>query len=1145
MSRSFVRFGFLSFVLAALSSVPVTAHPVELVSRQDPPGPPRRVGISFSPAVSADGRYVAFESTSPNLAAGQSDPNGTYDVFLRDRQTGTVTLVSHAYGSAARAGSALSRSPQISADGRYVAFASQAVNLIAGQTEPAGSPTGDLFLWDRQTGATVLVSHAAASFTQAANAGVAQFDLSADGRYVAFSTTASDVTSGQGASTGTNVFLYDRLNGANVLVSHAAGSAAAPATASSQGPAISADGRFVAFRSDATSLVAGAVHPVPGDQTFVFDRSTGVNALVSHAAGAAGTAANGSSWGAWISDDGSWIAFASSAGNLVPGQVDNPATMDVFLFERATGAIQLVSRAAGTTATATHQSEVEVSVSADGAFVAHASFAANLVTGQVDPGSTNDLFLFDRAAGTNRLISRSFGSAVEAANETSSAPVLTADGSRVAFLSYATNLLPGLISSGLERDLYLWERSSGAVTLVSHFPGQPLTRDSAASDAVASGDGGFFAFASLGHLDGPGDSNGGADVFLYERATNVNQAVSYGPEASALAAGGLLFGAARLDATGRYAAFASTAPNLGQQNDNAFFDDVFLSDRATGEIRLVSRSAVSPTQAGDAQSRSPSLSADGRWTAFLSLATDLVAGQMDAPSTWDVFLFDREDGDVTLVSRTASSPLHAAGSCGNAPEISADGRYVAFTCEGTDLVPGQSDFNGGADVFLYDRDTGATTLISHALASAAQTGNNTSFFPVISADGRFIVYASRANDLIAGPVDPAARLQLFLYDRLAGGNTLVTHASGSPVTPSNGEAGRYALSADGSWIAFDSAATDLVPGAIDGNAAFDAFLFERSTGNVTLVSRSALSSTTTGNDTSLISHPRLSTDGRWVAYQSTATNLVPGQSDLAGTADAFLFDRLTGATVLVSRAAGSTATAAGGELPLLSADGTRVAYRSLSPGLVGGQNDANQARDFFLYHHPSGTTELVPHVPESPLTTAGDPDQGIFTPPALSDDGSVVLFVSAAPDLVPGDFNGEGDLFAHVSVVGPPVPLDLYTLTPCRLLDTRLAEDGPALSSGTAEVFILQGACGVPATARALAVNVTVVQGAGPGFLTFYPGDGTRATSATITFNPQEVRSNNAILGLAANGSGTLSVYPFVGGGGTVHLILDVVGYFE
>jgi Tol biopolymer transport system component len=157
------------------------------------------------------------------------------------------------------------------------------------------------------------------------------------------------------------------------------------------------------------------------------------------------------------------------------------------------------------------------------------------------------------------------------------------------------------------------------------------------------------------------------------------------------------------------------------------YPDVFLFDRTTGAATLVSRSAVVPGLSAFGPSAAPSLSADGRYVAFVSSATDLVPGFDDADGLGvdDVFLYDRVTGTVTLVSRSLASPSRTGDAGSSNPLVSADGNYIVYTSGAGDLVPGQSrpaGFSSVRNVFLYDRTTGTNRLVSHTLASLAGEG---------------------------------------------------------------------------------------------------------------------------------------------------------------------------------------------------------------------------------------------------------------------------------------------------------------------------------------------------------------------------------------------------------------------------------------
>ena len=271
---------------------------------------------SFLPALSRDGRFVAFYSAATNLVAG--DTNGVTDVFIRDRQNGSTNRVS--IGPGGTQGNDSSLNPAISADGRFVAFDSFASNLVPGDRNGAT----DIFVRDRELGTTRRVSVGPGG-VQANEASTAAA-VSANGRFVAFDFFASNLVPGDD-NFARDVFVHDRRAGATRRVS--VGSAGS--NGDSFFPAISADGRFVAFVSSATNLVPGDTNNV--DDIFVRDLELGATRRVS--VGPGGTQGNGPSSEPALSADGRFVAFESSANTLVPG--DTNGATDIFVRDRESG----------------------------------------------------------------------------------------------------------------------------------------------------------------------------------------------------------------------------------------------------------------------------------------------------------------------------------------------------------------------------------------------------------------------------------------------------------------------------------------------------------------------------------------------------------------------------------------------------------------------------------------------------------------------------------------------------------------------------------------------------------------------------------------------------------------------------------------
>jgi Tol biopolymer transport system component len=262
-----------------------------------------------------------------------------------------------------------------------------------------------------------------------------------------------------------------------------------------------------------------------------------------------------------------------------------------------------------------------------------------------------------------------------------------------------------------------------------------------------------------------------------------------------------------ISADGRYVAFHSDASNLVPGDTNGTWD-IFVHDRLTGQTTRVS--VASDGTQGNNGSGDPSISADGRYVAFTSEASNLVPG--DTNGTWDIFVHDRVTGQTTRVS-VASDGSEGYGSSFSS-SISADGRYVAFSSWASNLVPG--DTNGWADVFVHDRVTGQTTRVS--VASDGTEGNHVSLLPSISADGRYVAFSSWASNLVPGDTNEVQ--DIFVHDRLTGQTSRVSVASGG--TEGNGASEFPSISADGRYVAFYSAASNLVPG--DTNGTWDIFV---------------------------------------------------------------------------------------------------------------------------------------------------------------------------------------------------------------------------------------------------------------------------------------------------------------------------------
>jgi uncharacterized repeat protein (TIGR01451 family) len=378
-----------------------------------------------------------------------------------------------------------------------------------------------------------------------------------------------------------------------------------------------------------------------------------------------------------------------------------------------------------------------------------------------------------------------------------------------------------------------------------------------------------------------------------------------------------------ISADGRYVAFES-AGNILVPDDFNFASDIFVHDRQTGLTTRVS--VASDGTEADGESFTPAISADGRYVVFGSYATNLVGG--DSNGLYDVFVHDRQTRQTTRVSKAPGRAQ--ANGFSYAPTLSADGRFVGFESYASNLVTG--DTNRQNDVFVHDRQTGRTTRVS--VASGGIQADGYSYSPTLSANGRFVAFYSSATNLVTG--DTNAKEDVFVHDRQTRRTTRVSVASDGK--EANGESYSPSLSADGRYVTFESSAVNLVTG--DSNRLDDVFVHDRQTRRTTRVSVASDGKEANGESYSHIS----SADGRFVAFFSSATNLVA--EDTNATGDIFIHDRQTRQTTRVSVNSGGRQADGYSYAPSLSADGRSVVFESYAANLI--PVDTNEFQDVFV-----------------------------------------------------------------------------------------------------------------------------------------------------------------------------------------------------
>jgi Tol biopolymer transport system component len=743
---------------------------------------------SRSAVMTPDGRYVAFVSAANNLVP--DDTNGISDVFLRDLQASTTTLVSVGAKTANRS----SESPEITPDGRYVAFYSSATGLMPGTTN-----YGDIYVRDVVADTTVWASVGARAALQLVqnkfNAVSFSHSISEDGQFVAYEvgqtpTTysgiilryniASGLTDlvhsnaavaaiavedarnpamtpdgrfiafvanvGVGVVTNTCVQVWDAQTGTNVLAS--VGLEGTVSTNSiCDWPTITPDGRYVAFTSTATNLVGNSL--VGEYHLYLRDLQASTTALVDVDANGVGLEVTPMSF-TRLSADGRFGAFEAPDGGRVAGD-DNHST-DIFMRDLALNVTELISARQPTLPSVTpHGSSLlyPMSVSGNGRCLAFASEADNLVAD--DTNGFRDVFLRDLNTGTNILVSVD-SNGIAPANGFSYGPSLSSDGRYVAFTSSADNLLPD--DTNNVQDVFVRDLQTGTTVLASvNLNG--FSGNRASHSPTLSADGQAVLFHSTASDLAVGSFGTTADnLFWRDLLLNITYPVSTNTSGPAMLP-------AAMTPNGRYIALGSSTSTILYIWDTQLRAQIYsktvplaltevgispdgnriahVSNNAI--LHVVDQAAGTTVQLTTNASRSPHFSADGRFLAYQTANAKVVS---DTNGLADIYLYDFQTSSNRLVSCALSGSANGAS---DSPDISADGRFVAYRSAASNLVP--NDGSGFPDVFVWDRITGATLLLS-ASRSSNTPADNRSLTPVFSGDGQTVAFASAASDLIAG-----------------------------------------------------------------------------------------------------------------------------------------------------------------------------------------------------------------------------------------------------------------------------------------------------------------------------------------------------------------------------------------------------------
>ena len=617
-------------------------------------------------------------------------------------------------------------------------------------------------------------------------------------------------------------------------------------------------------------------------------------------------------------------------------------------------------------------------------------------------------------------------------------PSITADGRYTVFASDASNLVSGSAVGGADtnnvRDIFIYDNQTGTTRRLN-LSQQGAQANAASNNPSIAPGGRYVAFSSDATNLVLGDSNGFSDIFVVDVITGAItlDSVATNPSAGVLGVqgNGSSFKPS-LSSDGRYLVFESSATNLVSPATAVGVTNIYLRDRTLGTTTLVSRASGAAGAPGDGSSIQAVISADGKYVAFASLATNLVAG--DTNGLRDVFLRDLVGNTTIRVSvgpggvQSVASPV---GGDSRSPSINQDGRYIAFMSEAQNLVA--NDTNGTADVFVYDRVAATTTRVSVSSSGGQGTdpaGNPFllgSINPGISATGRYVTFASMASNLTPG--DALGRYGTLAAATVAGGGvTAVTVTNLGTASPSL------------AYTDYASIPTVTLSGGGGSGAAATAVLSGGSTGRIT-------GFTVTNAGTGYTSAPTVTVNGEFNA----SLNIYVADRDVSNSGTYDTAGNIATSLVSVNkfgyqtvRVLNSQSTAASDIYPVISADGRWVAMPSDAEGAVGLattttnllSNDANGARDVFLNDRRINSLPNGNSPPTVTITAPGNGSTALVntaisvtaSATAATVNGTVLGVVSSVQFFVNGTSLGTSTVFPYSST-WTPTAVGTYTLS--------------------------------------------------------------------------------------------------------------------